>query len=883
MKVLYPLAIFLFLHTTLWGQKIVEHIGIAQTRIDLSNLTVVGQIEISPTVPGKVIVRFDGNCISTPGDRIILAASNTTSWNVNDGNIGVEAVDGDLNRNGFSHTRVYDVNPGSQTFYAVAQNFVETDGDAEASIYASLTVEFIPSTLGITEHLGINETRIDLSNPTVVGQIDISPDVAGKAIVRFDGSCLSTPGDRIVLAASDIPNWSVNDGNVSVEAVDADVNQKGFSHTRVYDVGPGNHSFYAVAHNFVETEGDGEASIYASLTVEFIPSTYGITEHVGINETGIDLTNPTTIGQIDINPSVPGKALVHFNGSCISTPGDRIVLAASDTPDWNVNDGSVGVEAVDSDINRNGFSHTRVYEIGPGNHSFYAVAHNFVETDGDAEASIYASLTVEFIPDESICPDLVVKSLTVTNYSENSIQYSYVVENIGTAPVDLNGPTSSPNDNVSIQAFISADEVFNNAGDLPAGGTSLVSSNNILDPGETFEGSFQGSPAIDLEAFPYLTVKIDWREAVEECEEDNNTLAALIDSSEDCPDLVVKSLTVTSYSESNIQYSYVIENIGTGPADLNGPTNANNDNVSVQAFLSTDEVFNNADDIAAGGSILGASPLPILQPGDTYEGSFGASAAVDLETHPFISLKVDWGEVLEECEEDNNTLAALIDSSEDCPDLVVKSLTVTSYSESNIQYSYVIENIGTGPADLNGPTNANNDNVSVQAFLSADEVFNNADDIAAGGSILGASPLPILQPGETYEGSFGASASVDPGTHPFLTLKIDWGEVLEECEEENNTIVGVVDSSLITSLSLFQQGTLPLKVYPNPLKIGQTIRLVLESKDFDVTLLNSLGQIQYVERNVQVIPTNQLIPGYYWIHIRDRNTGKMGSQGILIQ
>ena len=67
---------------------------------------------------------------------------------------------------------------------------------------------------------------------------------------------------------------------------------------------------------------------------------------------------------------------------------------------------------------------------------------------------------------------------------------------------------------------------------------------------------------------------------------------------------------------------------------------------------------------------------------------------------------------MEECEEDNNTLAALIDSSEDCPDLVVKSLTVTSYSESNIQYSYVIENIGTGPADLNGPPNAKHDNFS---------------------------------------------------------------------------------------------------------------------------------------------------------------------------
>tara|TARA_B100000809_G_C15046750_1_gene497524 strand:- start:597 stop:1247 length:651 start_codon:yes stop_codon:yes gene_type:complete len=150
----------------LLGQTIVEHQGIRQTNIDVSNQTVVGQVTINPSVSGKVIVSFDGNCISSPGDRIILAASNTQSWTSNDGNINVEAVDSDINRNSFSHTRVYDINSGSQTFYAIAHNYVETDGDGTASIYGSLTVQFIPDIVLSIGDLEIKQVVTFYPNPS---------------------------------------------------------------------------------------------------------------------------------------------------------------------------------------------------------------------------------------------------------------------------------------------------------------------------------------------------------------------------------------------------------------------------------------------------------------------------------------------------------------------------------------------------------------------------------------------------------------------------------------------------------------------------------------------------------------------------------------------
>ncbi len=381
--------------SSLFAQIVVSQ-GINRTNIDLSNSTVVGQVTLNAPVSGKVIVQFDGECIADVGDRIVLAASNTTSWGVNDGNVGMEAVNSDVNRKSFSHTRVYNVSAGNKTFYAIAHNYVETDGSGIASIYGSLTAEFIPNGPTLVGFQGISRTNINLNSSTVVGQVTINPSTSGKVIVRFDGQCYSDVGDRIVLAASNTTSWGVNDGNVGVEAANADVNINPFSHTRVYNVSAGSKTFYAIAHNYVETDGSGIASIYGSLTAEFIPDGPPV-GFQGISRTNINLTNSTIVGQVTINPPAPGLVVVHFDGQCFSDPGDRIVLAASNNTSWSPNDGNVSVEAVNSDVNINSFSHTRVYDVSAGSKTFYAIAHNYVETDGSGIASVYGSLTAKFI------------------------------------------------------------------------------------------------------------------------------------------------------------------------------------------------------------------------------------------------------------------------------------------------------------------------------------------------------------------------------------------------------------------------------------------------------------------------------------------------------
>jgi len=122
-------------------------------------------------------------------------------------------------------------------------------------------------------------------------------------------------------------------------------------------------------------------------------------------------------------------------------------------------------------------------------------------------------------------PDLIVAELSVLSYDEelNTIAYSFTIQNVGTAAAD--------GDLVAVQAFVSADAIFNNGNDLAAGGTYLFPSPGLLYPGDTFSATFSsGIPDGDftVAAYPYLVMMVDWAEAVVESDETNNTRATSI-------------------------------------------------------------------------------------------------------------------------------------------------------------------------------------------------------------------------------------------------------------------------------------------------------------------------------------------------------------------
>jgi len=128
----------------------------------------------------------------------------------------------------------------------------------------------------------------------------------------------------------------------------------------------------------------------------------------------------------------------------------------------------------------------------------------------------------------------------------------------------------------------------------------------------------------------------------------------------DGPDLVISALSAILAEPNRLRYSYTVRNVGTKPANLDGSTDANHDNLKVQAFISNDSIFRNQGDLPAGGTIVGRSPLGMLMPGESKDGEFAASIKGNVEDLPFLILKVDSGKAVEESNEDNNTAVAPI-------------------------------------------------------------------------------------------------------------------------------------------------------------------------------------------------------------------------------
>jgi hypothetical protein len=121
----------------------IEWVNISVTDIDVRTSAVdVGTVTLVAPASGFVVVRFDGNAAASSGDLLALSASDRSATiSSNDGNVGVMG-DGPFAPQSFSHTRVYEVPAGASTFYAVAWNFVVTEGTGLASVYGTLSATY---------------------------------------------------------------------------------------------------------------------------------------------------------------------------------------------------------------------------------------------------------------------------------------------------------------------------------------------------------------------------------------------------------------------------------------------------------------------------------------------------------------------------------------------------------------------------------------------------------------------------------------------------------------------------------------------------------------------------------------------------------------------
>ena len=144
---------------------------------------------------------------------------------------------------------------------------------------------------------------------------------------------------------------------------------------------------------------------------------------------------------------------------------------------------------------------------------------------------------------------------------------------------------------------------------------------------------------------------------IQACNQPENLNSETDKTETSLPDLVVTSLQVDSWTSEQIFYTYTISNIGEEPVNLDGPTDELSDNVRVQAYLSSDTVYD-SNDIFAGGRVISTptKPLGELSSRESVTQSFSCTVTVDPLITPYLILKVDSVEIVEELDEDNNTL-----------------------------------------------------------------------------------------------------------------------------------------------------------------------------------------------------------------------------------
>lgn len=409
MKHIYILTIFTTISLSLLafpGEPVVKQNTIEKTSVNLrtTNAVVLSSLIFNAPEAGKVSLRFDGYCVSDSGDRIVVAAGNTPYWLPDDGNVGVQASHPTNKRRAFSHTRIYNVAAGLDTFYAVAQNYVDEHGSGIASVYGHLTLEYFPNSgAALLIHNNIDFSGDIRTVQKVIQKVYSTAMTDGKVFLHLDGAVYSDFGDQIMLSASNAPSWLVGDGSVAVKALSSTQRISPFSHSRVYNAASSD-TFYAVSRNVVGQAGSGNASIYGNLSAQYFP-TSGLAK-VSVREIEKDDMNvrgaPVAFDSITITAATDGYVLAQLDGYCTSKLGDLIVFAVSNNRSWGANSNCVSMSAAYSTNNFNTISHSRLFPIPAGTHTFYSVSQNYVDLGGDGLVDVLANFTVKFFPEIAV-------------------------------------------------------------------------------------------------------------------------------------------------------------------------------------------------------------------------------------------------------------------------------------------------------------------------------------------------------------------------------------------------------------------------------------------------------------------------------------------------
>ncbi len=128
---------------------------------------------------------------------------------------------------------------------------------------------------------------------------------------------------------------------------------------------------------------------------------------------------------------------------------------------------------------------------------------------------------------EEACPDLVIESFSVTKRKKKYAEITYTIVNKGTAPAPLFGEEKSVEDNIAVRAYASGTAKLSR-GDMILGGSfiekGLKDQKGILQPNESYIGTFKVDIRKKTRHMPYLIMFVDTYQGIWECNEGNNVM-----------------------------------------------------------------------------------------------------------------------------------------------------------------------------------------------------------------------------------------------------------------------------------------------------------------------------------------------------------------------
>lgn len=125
-----------------------------------------------------------------------------------------------------------------------------------------------------------------------------------------------------------------------------------------------------------------------------------------------------------------------------------------------------------------------------------------------------------------------------------------------------------------------------------------------------------------------------------------------------------------------------------------------------------------------------------------------------------------------------------------CANMIIDNLELIEKSSKSVLVKYEIRNVGNDTLVLTGPTDEQEDNVAIQAYLSGDKVFNKGD-MELGRVIVSNKQLKhlngLLLPGQTFLGFFKIDITKKSIYMNNLILQVDPVQFISECDRTDNT------------------------------------------------------------------------------------------------